>query len=112
MSYTLCGMSKCGMFSPVWPSHREWTRMMPRCPTRGRARGAGLGPRPPHCRRDARPHRPDDVEVLELAPAPARALFQVRQHDVDDAAMKSDQEHDAVGTLPRELDPLGPRGRH
>ena len=75
----------------------------------GRAR---LSMRLGHRRRHARADRPDDLEILEAAPAAARAPLEVRQHGVDDAAMKADQQHHAVGDLACELDGLGPRRCH
>ena len=74
--------------------------------------GARLPPCLGHRRRDARADRPDDLEILEAPPAPPRSSLEVRQHRVHDPAVKSDQEHDAVGDLAGELDGLRPRGRH
>ena len=59
-----------------------------------------------------KPQRPPpyatDLEILERPPSAARPFGEVAQHGVDDPAMKTDRQHDAVGDLPRQLDRLRP----
>ncbi len=63
-------------------------------------------------RRRPRPHRPDDLEVVEPAPAPLGAALEMLERRLHDPAVESDEEERPVGDLASDLDRLRPRSGH
>jgi len=65
--------------------------------------GADCGPNP---------HRPDDLEIVELPPGALGATLEMVKRALDDAGVETDQQQRAVSDLSRELDGLRSRCGH